>query len=407
MSKERDAIVVGGGIMGTSVAYRLAGRGRRVLLVERRLIGDGPTGESSAILRTHYSNELTTRMARFGLEFYRDFETHTGSDCGFHAPGFLLLAPASDREAVARNCALQRRLGIASEVLDAAAIVLRMPGLRVDEDVVAAWEPDSGYADPYLAVTGLARAARERGAEILQDTAVTGIRLDGDGRVAGVETTRGGFDAPWVVNATGAWGRRTARLAGVEAPINACRVQVAVYRRPAPATAQPKQTAGAPLQHPIVADFRTACYFRPEVGDKTIAGLIDPAEAEAIVDPDDYPKKPDFPFYAELGEKLSRTFPAMESAESAGGYASLYAITPDWHPIIDEVPEGSGHVLCSGFSGHGFKLAPAVGVMVADMVAPGRATSDQDPRFDPSMFRLDRWRDRQQVAGSYRFGIVG
>jgi sarcosine oxidase, subunit beta len=392
MAGSYDTIVIGGGIMGTSVAYQLAGRGRRVVLLERRLIGEGPTGDSSAILRTHYSNELTTRMALFGLEFYRDFRAHTGDECGFHQPGFLLLAPSSERAGVERNCALQRSLGIASEVLEAAAIRELMPGLAVDDGVIAAWEPDSAYADPYLAVTGLARAARERGVTVLQETAVTGIRFDPRGRVAGVDTARGCFDTPWVVNATGAWGARTARLAGVEAPISACRIQVALYRRP----------EGGPANHPTVADFRTACYLRPEVGGKTLAGLIDPAEADAVVDPDDYAKKPDFSFYAEIGEKTSRTWPPMETAESAGGYASLYAITPDWHPIVDQAPPASGHILCSGFSGHGFKLAPAVGVMVADMI-----TGAAEPRFDPEMFRLDRWADRQAVGGAYRFGIVG
>ncbi|HVS14533.1 MAG TPA: FAD-dependent oxidoreductase [Thermoanaerobaculia bacterium] len=392
MSDGYDAIVIGGGIMGTSVAYQLAERGRRVVLLERRSIGEGPTGDSSAILRTHYSHELTTRMARFGLDFYRDFRQHTGDECGFHQPGFLLLAPASERDGVERNCALQRRLGIASEVLEAAAIRERMPGLSVDDDVIAAWEPASGYADPYLAVTGLARAARERGVLVLQETAVTGIRFDAAGRVAGVDTSRGPFAAPWVVHATGAWAGRTARLAGVDAPIAACRIQVAVYRRP----------PGGPAEHPIVADFRTACYFRPELGEKTLAGLIDPAEADAVVDPDDYAKKPDFAFYAEIGEKLTRTYPAMAAGESAGGYASLYAITPDWHPIVDQAPAGSGHILCSGFSGHGFKLAPAVGVMVADLI-----TGAAEPRFDPAMFRLDRWADQQAVGGSYRFSIVG
>lgn len=395
MPTTRDVVVIGGGIMGTSAAFHLAGRGLRVALLERRSIGDGPTGESSAILRTHYSNELTTRMALFGLEFYREFACHTGDECGFHAPGFLLLAPARDREAVEANCALQRSLGIESEVLERAAVARLAPWLAIDDDVIAAWEPGSAYADPYLAVTGLARAARERGVDILQETEVSAVCFEG-GRVVGVDTSGGSFDAPWVINATGAWGARTARLAGVEAPIDACRVQVAVYQRGR------GDAMGDAAEHPIVADFRTACYFRPEVGDKTIAGLIDPAEADAVVDPDDYAKKPDFSFYAEIGEKLSRTCPELAGAESAGGYASLYAITPDWHPIVDQTPAGSGHVLCSGFSGHGFKLGPAVGVMVADLV-----TGVEAPRFDPSMFRLDRFAADQKVAGSYRFSIVG
>jgi sarcosine oxidase subunit beta len=213
-----------------------------------------------------------------------------------------------------------------------------------------------------------------------------------NGRVEGVDTSQGSFDAPWVINATGAWGAATARLAGIEAPIASCRIQVAVYHR----------GSDGPRSHPIVADFRTACYLRPEVGDKTLVGLIDPAEAEARVDPDDFPRKADFSFLAEVGEKLSRTYPPMAEAESSGGYASLYAITPDWHPIVDETPAGSGHVMCSGFSGHGFKLGPATGVMVADLV-----TDAEDPRFSHESFRLARYEERRQVEGRYRYSIVG
>lgn len=399
MSKNYDVILIGGGIMGCSSAFELAKRGLAVAVVEKGTVGAGPTGESSAILRTHYSNELTARMANYGLGFYREFAEHTGDDCGFHQTGFLLLVESPDNRGLESNLSLQRRIGIRSERLDAADIEELMPGLDLGPEagsMAAAWEPESGYADAYLAVTGLARAAKRLGVEIYQDTEVTGLRFVGD-RIAGVDTSLGPLNAPRVVNAAGAWGARVAAMAGLEAPIRACRVQVALFRRP----------DEAKDGHPVVADFANACYFRPEIGNLTLSGLIDPKEAEAIVDPDDYAKKIDFRFQAEVGSRLSRRYPVMERSASEGGYASLYAVTPDWHPILDQVPADSGFFLCSGFSGHGFKLAPAVGVLMADMVT-GQVTSRlAGAEVDPSLFRLARYRDQSPVAGGYDYHIVG
>ena len=135
----------------------------------------------------------------------------------------------------------------------------------------------------------------------------------------------------------------------------------------------------------MVADFQNASYFRPETGGLTLAGLIDPDEANAEVDPDDYAQKVDFRFQADVGTRLSRRYPAMERSESEGGYASLYAITPDWHPIIDEVPRGSGFFVCSGFSGHGFKFVPVVGEILADLA------THSDGQHAIDLFRLTRF----------------
>jgi glycine/D-amino acid oxidase-like deaminating enzyme len=130
--------------------------------------------------------------------------------------------------------------------------------------------------------------------------------------------------------------------------------------------------------------------------------LIDPSEADAIVDPDSFREYMDDQFVLEAGERLVRRYPAMELSESTGGYASLYAITPDWHPILDEVPAGSGFYVCSGFSGHGFKLGPAVGLMVAEMIS-----DEGQPTFDPSIFRASRFVEGQPVTGQYEYSIVG
>jgi sarcosine oxidase subunit beta len=391
MSKTYDVIVIGGGIMGCSTAFQLARRGLKVALIEQGAIGDGSSGQSSAIIRQHYSNELTARMALYSLRVFQNFEDHVGDECGFKRTGFALAVAAKDVGGLEANLEMQRRLGIETALLSPDDMREIMPGLETSDLVSIAYEPESGYADPYLTVNSYAKAARRLGTTIYQGTKVTGVRFSGD-KVVGVETAGEKFDAPIVLNCAGAWGAPVAQMAGVSAPINACRVQVAFFRRP----------SGHEAPHPVVGDFINASYFRSETGALTLAGLIDPSEADAVVDPDSFRRDTDFDFVLDVGERLVRRYPAMEQSESTGGYASIYAITPDWHPVIDEAPAGSGFFICAGFSGHGFKLGPAVGFMVADLI-----TGASEPLFDPRLFRLSRYAEADLVRGQYDYSIVG
>ena len=391
MFKTYDVIIIGAGIMGCCTAFELAKRGVKVAVLEKHLVGSGGTGKSSAIIRQHYSNELTARMALYSLRFFQNFKALVGDECGFTETGFVALTAAKDRAGLEANVALQQRVGIKTEVLSPEALSEVIPGLDTTGLVAAAWEPEGGYADPYLTVTAIAKASQHQGAQIFQNTKVTGIRFAGD-KVQGVDTANGGFDAPVVINAAGPWGAQVAKLAGVDAPIDPCRVQVAIFRRP----------KGHEAPHPVVADFIQAVYYRSETGALTLAGIIDPSEAEAIVDPDHFDEQLDPDFVLEAGERIVNRYPIMEQSQSMGGYGSLYAITPDWHPIVDEVPMGSGFYICSGFSGHGFKLGPAFGLIMADLV-----TREPDPVFSSRMFSLDRFAKGEPVRGQYEYSIVG
>ena len=391
MTESYDAILIGGGIMGCCGAFELAQRGLHVAVLDKMTIGAGPTGRSSAIVRQHYSNELTARMAHYSLRVFQNFSEQVGGDCGFERTGFVVLVGAADQAGLEANMALQRSVGIHTETLSPQDLLDLMPGLAIGDLTTAAYEPESGYADAYQTVNAYAQAARRHGAAIHVNTEVTGVRLAG-GKVSGVDTTKGAFDAPVVVNCGGAWGAKIARMAGVDAPVNPCRVQVALFKRP----------PAEPHTHPVVIDFIQAAYLRPETGGLTLAGLVDPAEADAIVDPDRFNENVDFDFVVDAGDRLVHRYPAMERSESAGGFASLYAVTPDWHPIIDETPAGSGFFLCTGFSGHGFKLGPAVGRMLAD-----RILQASDPVFDSRPFRLSRYAENAPVRGQYEYSIVG
>jgi glycine/D-amino acid oxidase-like deaminating enzyme len=390
MSKTFDVVIVGAGLMGCSSAFQLARRGLKVAVVEKESIGAGSTGRSSAIVRQHYSNELTARMALYGAHVFQHFDEEVGGECGFEQTGFLALVPQGDREGLEANVALQQSVGIETSVLSPEELLEVLPGVETSDIAVAAYEPGSGYADPHLTVNGYADAARRYGAHFLLDTEVTGIRFSGD-HVVGVDTPVLQLDAPMVVNCAGPWGARIAQMANVSVPINACRVQVAVFRRPAKYTA-----------HPVVLDFVHATYFRAETGNLSLVGLIDPHEADDVVDPDYYREHLDTHFVSHVGERWLERCPAMEYSQATGGYAGLYAVTPDWHPIVDEVPPGSGCFICAGFSGHGFKLAPAVGAMTADLL-----TGESSPQFPAELFRLERYAEQTPVRGQYEYSITG
>ena len=390
MTQTYDAIIIGGGIMGCSTALQLSQRGLKVAVLEKDTIGAGPTGKSSAIIRQHYSNELTARMALHSLRVFQNFDDAVGGESGFTQTGFAVLVSAADKAGLEANIALQRKVGIETGLISPQELSERVPGLKISDLRAAAYEPESGYADPYLTVNAYVAAARRHGAQIFQDTEVTAISLEKG--VATVKTAADAFNAPLVLNSAGAWGARGATMAGVEVPINSCRVQVAFFRRP----------NGYKAPHPVVGDFIHATYFRSETGGLTLSGLIDPAEADAVVNPDNYNEDLDTDFVLEIGERLLKRYPPLEQSQSTGGYASLYAITPDWHPIVDELLPGSGFYIASGFSGHGFKLGPAMGVMIADLM-----TGVSQPKFDPALFRLSRYAEGNSVQGQYEYSIAG
>jgi len=303
----------------------------------------------------------------------------------------VLAAPAADRPALEANLEMQQALGIRTELLSTETLTELLPGLEGSETVAAAFEPEGGYADPYLTVNAYAVAARQHGARIHQDTEVTDLLFKRD-CVFGVDSTAGRMEAPAVVNCAGPRGGRVAAMAGVELSLIPCRVQTVTMQRP----------ADLPAEHPILVDFVHGGYLRPEIGDLLVAGLLDPVEPGTPVDPDDFDADVDRDFQIDLAGRLSRRLPAAADSPITGGYASLYDVSPDWHPVLDEVPRGSGFYLCTGFSGHGFKLAPAVGMMMADLIC-----KDGVGEFDPHAFRLSRFAEDDVFRATYAVNLAG
>ncbi len=391
MSQINDIVVIGGGINGVSIAFHLATHGARVTLLEKDFIAAGPTGKSSAVIRQHYSNPVTARMALKSLNIWRNFAEIVGGDCGFTQTGFLIAVPPRDVEGLHANIALQQSVGINTRFVTPHEIQEIEPYADLAGLGGGAYEPEAGYCDASMAANSFAQAARRLGTQFHSGVIANSIEVSGD-RIQGVHTNQGFFPASKVVVACGPWTNRLLAPLGLTLPLIAARVKTVLFRRP-------QDFAG----HSIWGDFVNQVYMRPETGNLMLVGSISPDEAEDHVpNPDSFNEQVDLDTLSEFAEKTARRFPAMLNSHLTHSFAALYDITPDWHPVIDFVPGFQGLYVCAGSSGHGFKLAPAVGMMVAQMVLEGKG-----PQDDVHLFAWDRFQRGDLVRGRYAYSIVG
>lgn len=392
MADSADVVIIGGGITGVSAAYNLTRRGMRVILCEKHFLAAGSTGRSSAIIRQHYSNEITTRMALFSLRVFQNFAEVIGGNAGFVRTGFAMLVEDKDRVGFQENVKMQQAVGVNTRVVTGDELRAMEPALSVAGTDLAAYEIESGYADPAATVMSYADAASGAGAQIRQGTLVTNVLLEGS-QVVGVDTERGKILTPNVVNCANAWAPEIGAWVKLALPIRPERHQVATFERPA-------SLAGL---HLTAADFVHNIYYRPEGMALTLVGSIDPHHG-TLVDPEHFNEDADFDFITDCAQRLSQRYREMEKGLSKGGWSGIYGVTPDWHPIIDEAPLGSGFFIAAGFSGHGFKLGPAVGVMIADMVTHASAPTAQ---LDRTLFRFERFAENKPIRGKYDYSIAG
>jgi sarcosine oxidase subunit beta len=370
-----DAVIIGGGVTGASIAFHLAGLGvRRVLILERSSLGAGGTGYSVGIIRQLYPTRETSEMVLRSLAIFERFGEAVGGESGFVRTGALIGVSPAMRPTLERTLALQKGIGIQAEIVDPADLGRIEP--RIDPSGLGAvlWEPGSGYGDPSAVTAGFAAAARQRGAVIEQGVEIIAIRRRGD-RVAGVDTATGDqIDAPVVINAAGLWAPRVARLAGVELPIVIGRHPVFVVSR---------SSSFGPA-HTVYLDLAGGSYVRPETGDLTLTGSLTEDETQHLMDPDLLGVEAGFDEAAAVLARTARALPSLADARFSRGYAGAFDITPDWMPILDESPV-RGFWIAAGMSGHGFKLSPAVGEMVAALV------TGTTPPVSSARFRFDRF----------------
>jgi glycine/D-amino acid oxidase-like deaminating enzyme len=363
-----DVGVVGAGVHGASAAFHLASRGLNVVIFERWTPAGGPTGRSSAVCRAYYTNTFLATAARDSMAMMRHFRELTGVDAGFRTTGLLFLHPPEDVNDVRASAERLNGLGIETELLDPARFVQAYPSFAVDGIGVVALEREAGYADPHATTHGFMRRAVELGAVGKMGARV--MRLDPSERCV-VVTTDDGTTASCgrVLIAAGPWTGPLAAQVGANLPLTVERHVVATFR-----------WAGADPT-PAHGDLIGGYYFRPEGEDLYLVGPVHPAER---ADPDHFDRGIHEDEVRLLARGVVRRVPQLDRSEVHGGWASLYDVSPDWQPVIGEVAPNV--FVDAGTSGHGFKLAPALGKHVADMVSRSPDLDRRLAEFDPFRF---------------------
>jgi glycine/D-amino acid oxidase-like deaminating enzyme len=363
-------VIVGGGVVGCSIAYHLARRGLAdVVVIERETVGSGTTSKAAGGIRSQFSTETEVRFSLESIRVFERFEDEFGVDPGYRKIGYLfLVTDEDDLRGFEPRMALQRSLGVDVRVItpkDAQALV---PALRVDDLIGAVWGPGDGVAGPAEVTNGFARRARELGAKILEGVSVTGIDVD-HGRVCGVRTSDGELSSPLVINAAGPAAARLARLVGVDVPVLPRRRHI-FFTEPFP---------DIPGPVPLTTDRGSGFYFRKEMEQV----LLSPGDIEDIGDDMEAPV--DRRRIDETVQKAIDRVPLLAEARIAGGWAGLRPLTPDEHAIIGPAPGVDGFFLAVGFCGHGFQHSPATGRVVAEWILDGAPSMDLS-LFDPARF---------------------
>jgi glycine/D-amino acid oxidase-like deaminating enzyme len=367
-----EAAVIGAGVHGASAAYHLAQAGVRTVVVERGAPAGGPTGRSSAVCRAYYTNDFLARAARDSIRMLADFGQLVGGDSGYRRTGALFLHPPGDEAAVRATAARLSELEIPTEALSPEQVHERFADFDLAGIGVGAWEDDAGYADPAGTTRGLFDRAVALGAEARLHAAVARIdpRPGGGGTLVLGDGER--IEADRVLLAAGPWTRPLAAELGVELPLTVERHVVATFRW------------GPARPTPLHADIPGGYYARPE-GEQLY--LVGPLHAAANADPDAFNQAIAPAEVADLSARVVRRIPQLDRSEAHGGWASLYDVSPDWQPVIGEIAPGV--VVDAGTSGHGFKLAPALGSHVAALLM-GAPVDAGIEAFHPRRFEEDR-----------------
>lgn len=373
-----DVIIIGGGIVGSSIAWHLTEAGcRNVIVLEReKHQGKGSTGKSMGGVRAQFSTPVNIKMSLYSIPFYAEFEHRTGHESGYRPQGYLFLAIQSPHlDYLKHNVSMQRELGLNSvRMLSADEIRGMYPQLRGDDIIGGSFCPTDGFVDPYSAMNGFMASAAERGARIVKSAAVTAIRRDAQS-VTGVVTTQGDFAARVVVNAAGAWAKSVATLAGVDLPVEPLR-RMLVPSEP---------FADFPSTAPMIIDMSTGFHFRPE-GRGFLLAWADKEE------PSSFNTDFDPAFIEKILTHAADRVPVFENlaVNPKRAWAGLYEMTPDHHPILGAVPEVKGFFCANGFSGHGVMHAPATGKVLADLILEGKTGLIDAPLLDLHRFREGR-----------------
>lgn len=381
-----DVVIVGAGVMGASIAWHLQQQSDlRIIIVDQFPPLGGMSGRTFGQIRLHYSNALLLEMASRGYSYFQNWAEKIGyGDAGYQQLGYLLIVVENQLDALRRNVDLAKGLGIDTRFVEPAEIKTIEPALNTDGLVGGAYDPEGGYIDVTRIVLSFLSAAQENGVKLMSGTRVLGIKTV-NGRVSGVRTEAGIISAPLVVNAAGSWATQLLEPLGVNAPIEARRLDTMYLAQP----------PGSIQIDCCITDGNSNIAIRPDMGRNILVGAY-PKEMPLAADPGEPPNpRADEEHLQRIRRSLSERLPDFASATPVRSVGGTYDITPDWHPILGWVPGVEGLYLAAGFSGHGLKLAPAVGETVA------AAVLDRPGPFDVSPLRLERFAEDDLMYLAY------
>ena len=385
MTQTYDAIVIGAGVMGASLAFHLAERGLKTAILERKVSASGATGHSSGLVRMHYDlaaeSELTYKSYKL---YFSDWKERVGGDCGFINTGFMQIAKREHEDKLRGNVANQQRIGINTSVITSEEVKKLFPDLATEHFDYAAYEPDSGYADATLTTNSFLEAAKRNGATLIQNCEVTAIHTAG-GKVTGVSTTKGDFHAPIIIDAAGAWAKQVAGLAGIEVPLETWTHDVAFLHRPL--------SLG---RFPAVIDDIINCYYRPEGSALILAAGED--ESLRGEPPDAEDQTPTPTFLEKLIDQMVQRIPKIEESGLHSIHVGRDGITPDQRAIYG-ASGLDGFYLACGLSGTGFKTSPAAGASLVELIL------DVAPKtVDITPFHFERFAEGKLLEGEHGYG---
>jgi len=375
MAETADAIVIGGGIHGVNIAFHLARRGlKRVILLEKTAIAAGASGKTGGLIGSHFGTDIKVRLAVKAMTSWLHFgEVYGLTDQHYDRCGRIWLVPPEDLDAMRGIVEMQRALGADARVLSGEELRELTPQISLDGVAGIAYEPDAGVVDGVGATSAVAEAARQAGAKVR------------------VGVAAGAISAPFVFNAATVWAPQLLEPLGVKVPVVPARAQIGLFRRPSDYGPRP----------PGIADFVQANYVRDHAGGLMFVGGMDPLQEERIPDPDSYAETADWSVIQSYRDHVWHRFPVMRRAVFRGGYSGLYDMSPDLHPVIDRVPGVDGLFVTCGYSGDGFKYAPAVGQLLAEWALDGQ------PSVDISMLGLDRFEEGHLISGRFKYASSG
>jgi sarcosine oxidase, subunit beta len=387
MNQTYDAIVIGAGVMGGSIAFHLAERGLKVAILERKVTASGATGHSSGLVRMHYDlaaeSELTFKSYQL---YFSNWKERVGGECGFMQTGFMQIAKREHEDKLRGNVANQQRIGINTSVISADDVKKLAPDFITDQFDFAAYEPDSGYADATLTTNSFIEAAKRNSTTLIQNCEVTAIHTAG-GKVTGVSTDKGDFNAPIIINAAGPWAKHVAKLADVDIPLETWTHDVAFLHRP--------PSLG---RIPACIDDVINCYYRPE-GSALIlaAGEDESLRGEA---PDAEEQTPTPTFLEKLIDQMVQRIPKIEQSGLHSIHVGRDGITPDQRAIYSAAGPDGFYLAC-GLSGTGFKTSPAAGVSLVELILDGLPKT-----VDITPFRFSRFAEGKLLEGEYGYGHI-